>query len=590
MNTELKQFIDRHIQVDTDTNKLSVLSLPCGVGKSEYIKYLFAEAIQTNKGLIVITDSVERLNDYVINSQDDYLIEYIQRNLSRISILTADTMSKEVTALNYKPIILMTTQRYFNLDREEIIKLTTGSIKRDRIIFDEKIYILESRKLTVKSLNDIATALREGLDNTVVDDDKQWLIGQYDQLNKVLQQRLRENEALNNNTANFRREVFFDADGLRISVDDDKFNTLISRYRTLLRRYNPEVLKDLKAIEKLMIDGAITSQKVKSKSSNQDYQNYFTVVINNVDKLINVGAKVFVLDGTADISPEYKLNCVDMIDCTPFKKDLSKLTIDIINVNTSKGKLSSKGSKTDNLIKSISDYIKSQPQNYDTIFTYQAIENKFKDQFKYVNHFGNIKGSNQYREVNNICQVGLNRWSELIYVLYANEIGRCNDFGESLIKRIYDVETIDRIRCSLILSDIEQNIYRCSIRNYGNNQKCNYMLMFNTTEKSRLFKDYQPLVTMIEKRYKPLGAMINVIDAPTKFKLLKSIERNQETNTKKILRWLSANKGNTFHINDMLLNLNLTQKQFRRIKDKDLSIKQLFEKMKTNKRGYYIVK
>jgi len=590
LNTELKLFIDKHIQEDTDTNKLSVLPLPCGVGKSKYIKYLLADAIQTNKGLIVVTDSVERLNDYVTNSQDDFLIEYLQRNLSRVSFLTSDTLSKEVLTLSYKPIILMTTQRYFNLDRDEIIKLTTGSIKRDRIIFDEKVYLLESHKLTVKSLNDIATALREGLDNTVVDDDKQWLIGQYDQLNKVLQQRLRENEELNNNTANFRREVFFDADGLTISVDDVKFKDLISKYRALLRRYNPDVLKDLQAIDKLLIDGAITSQKVKSKSSNQEYQNYFTVVINNVDKLINVGAKVFVMDGTADISPEYKLNCVDMIDCTPFKRNLSELTINIVNVNTSKGKLTQKGSKTDNLIKSIIDYIKSDPKVYNTIFTYQAIESRFKDQFKYVDHFGNIKGSNQYREVANICQVGLNRWSELIYVLYSNEIGRYNDFDKSLIKRIYDIETIDKIRCSLILADIEQNIYRCSIRNKDNNQKCNYMILFNTFERSKLFKDYKPLVTMLERRYKPLGATINVIDTPTKFKLLKSIERNQETNTKKILRWLSANKGNTFHINDMLLNLNLTQKQFRRIKDKDLSIKQFFENMKTNKRGYYIVK
>ena len=214
MIDELKQFIDKHIKEDADTNKLSVLPLPCGVGKSEYIKYLLADAIQNNKGLIVVTDSVDRLNDYVSNSQDDYLVEYIQRNLNRVSILTSDTLSKEVLTLSYKPIILMTTQHYFNLDRDEIIKLTTGSVKRERIIFDEKVYLLESRKLTVKSLNDIATALREGLDNTVVDDDKQRLIGQYDQLNTVLQQRLRENEELNNNTANFRREVFFNADGL----------------------------------------------------------------------------------------------------------------------------------------------------------------------------------------------------------------------------------------------------------------------------------------------------------------------------------------------------------------------------------------
>lgn len=588
MIEELKQFINKHIKEDTDTNKLSVLPLPCGVGKSEYIKYLLAEAIQRNKGLIVVTDSVERLNDYVMNGQDDFLIEYLQRNLNRVSILTSDTLSKEVLTISYKPIILMTTQRYFSLDREEIIKLTTGSIKRDRIIFDEKIYILESRKLTVKSLNDIATALREGLDNTVVDDDKQWLIGQYDQLNAVLQQRLRENEESNNNTANFRREVFFDADGLTISVDDDKFNTLISRYRTLLRRYNPEVLKDLKAIDKLLIDGAITSQKVKSKSSNQDYQNYFTVVINNVDRLINVGAKVFVMDGTADISPEYKLNCVDMIDCTPFKRDLSKLTINIVNVNTSKGKLTSKSSKTDNLIKSIIDYIKSDPQDYNTIFTYQSIEHRFKDQFKNVNHFGNIKGSNQYREVNNICQVGLNRWSELIYVLYANEIGRCNDLDESLIKRIYDVETIDRIRCSLILSDIEQNIYRCSIRNNGNKHKCNYMILFNTIERSKLFKDYKPLVTMLERRYKPLGAMINVIDTPPKFKLLKAEERNSENETslQKFNEWFKRQpKGRLFKRSDLKNEIKLTDPQFKEVKRTGI-----LNHFKTQKQGVYQTK
>lgn len=588
MNTELKQFIDKHIKEDTDENKLSVLPLPCGVGKSEYIKYLLAEAIQTNKGLIVVTDSVERLNDYVTNGQDDFLIEYLQRNLNRVSILTSDTLSKEVLTISYKPIILMTTQRYFSLDREEIIKLTTGSIKRDHIIFDEKIYILESRKLTVKSLNDIATALREGLDNTVVDDDKQWLIGQYDQLNAVLQQRLRENEELNNNTANFRREVFFDADGLQISVDDVKFNTLISKYKTLLRRYNPEALKDLQAIDKLLIDGAITSQKVKSKSSNQEYQNYFTVVINNVDKLINVGAKVFVMDGTADISPEYKLNCVNMIDCKPFKKDLSKLTINIVNVNTSKGKLTTKSSKTDNLIKSIIDYIKSQPQDYDTIFTYQAIESRFKDQFKNINHFGNIKGSNQYREVNNICQVGLNRWSELIYVLYANEIGRCNDLDESLIKRIYDTETIDKIRCSLILADIEQNIYRCSIRNKDNNQKCNYMLMFNTVERSKLFKDYRPLVTMIERRYKPLGVTINVIDTPPKFKLLKAEERNSENETslQKFSEWFKRQpKGRLFKRSDLKNEIKLTDSQFKEIKRTNI-----LNCFRTQKQGVYQIK
>lgn len=589
------------MQENTDTNKISVFPLPCGVGKSEYIKYLLADALQTGKGLIVVTDSVERLNDYVTNGQDDYLVEYLQRNLNKVSILTAETTSKEVPTLYYKPILLMTTQRYFSLEREEIIKLTTGSIKRSHIIFDEKVYLLESRKLTVKSLNDIATALREGLDNTVIDDDKQWLISQYDHLNTVLQQKLRENEKLNNNTDNFRREVFFDADGLKISVDDDKFNTLISKYKALLRRYKPDILKDLKAIDKLLIDGAITSQKVKSKSSNQDYQNYFTVVTNNIDKLINIGAKVFVMDGTADISPEYKLNCVDLIDCTPFNRDLSKLTINIVNVNTSKGKLTQKGSKTDNLIKSIIDYIKSQPQNYDTVFTYQAIENKFKDRFCNVNHFGNIKGSNQYREINNICQVGLNRWSELIYILYANEIGVYNDSKQSvitthdktniltnLVKRVYDKVTIDDIRCKLILTDIEQNLYRCKIRNYGNTEACTYTILCSTDENTIIFENYQPLVDAIKSRYEPLGATVNVIDTPMEFKLLKAKERKTESETslQKFCEWLKyQSKGRMFRRADIKKEINLSDSQFKDIKNTGI-----LNNFRTKKQGVYQIK
>lgn len=94
---------------------------------------------------------------------------------------------------------------------------------------------------------------------------------------------------------------------------------------------------------------------------------------------------------------------------------------------------------------------------------------------------------------------------------------------------------------------------------------------------------------MIKARYEPYGATVNIIDTPIEFKLLKAEERQQDTHTKKILGWLAVNKG-TFYINDMLSELNLRQKQFKRIKEKDASIKELFENMKTNKRGYYFNK
>lgn len=592
LNTSLKQFLDKHIQEDTDTNTISVFPLPCGVGKSEYIKYAIADALINKYGLIIVTDLIERLNGYISKHHNDgteNLTNYIRRNSQSISILTADSIKIEIPTVSYKPIIMMTTQRYFNLARDEIIVLTTEhQVKRKRIIFDEKIFLLESRKLTIKSLNNIATALNEGLDNTVNPEEKQWLIKQYNTFNFELQKKLTENEELNNNTDNLRREVYFNSDMLSMSDDAHKFKKLIFKYKSQLQKYNPEFFKDIAAIEKLLIDGVVTSQKIKSKTSHQEYKNYFTVVTNNIDKLINVGAKVFVLDGTADISPEYRLKCVNMIDCTPFKRDLSNLSINIVNINTSKDRLINNGNKSIKTISAIIDYIKAQPCDINTIFTYQAIEDKFKNEFKNVAHFGNIKGSNEYRNINNICQVGLNRWSEIIYMLYANEIGRCNDSDNSIVKRIYDKETIDNIRCRLILADIEQNLFRCKIRNDNNIENCTYTLICSASEKSNLYEKYQPLVDMIKSRYEPLGATINVYDTPTEFKLLKADERKAENKTsmQKFNEWFKLQpKGRLFKRFDLKNEIKLTDSQFKEVKRTGV-----LNHLKTQKQGVYQIK
>lgn len=589
MNKKLKQYLDKHIQEDTDTNTISVFPLPCGVGKSEYIKYLIADALINKYGLIVVTDAVDRLNSYTNSKQNEQLAEYINRNRNSISILSADTILTEIRTIPLKQIVLMTTQRYFNLNREEITNLTLGqSYKRSKIVFDEKIYLLEVRKLTIKSLDNIAIALKEALDNTVNQDDKQWLISQYSNFNYKLQDKLAENEQQNNDTKSFKREIYLNSDGLTISEDEAKFNALVEKYKYLLKKYNPDILKDLKAINKLLFDGAVTSQKVKFKKTNKDYQNYFTVVTNNADKLINIGAKVFVLDGTAQISPEYKLNCVNMVDCSRFKKDLSKLTINIINVNTSKDRLTRAGDKTEKLIQAIINYIKAQPINIDTVFTYKVIENKFKNEFKNVEHFGNIKGTNQYRNVNNICQVGLNRWSELIYLLYANEIGQFNHPDKSFNHRIYDKEDIDNIRCRLILADIEQNLFRCKIRNSDNSEKCTYTLICSTSEKTGIFENYQPLVNMIKARYEKAGATVNIIDTPIEFKILKAEERNarNETYLQKFNKWLAHQpESRVFKRADIIKECNMSNSQF-----KELKRVGILNQFRTDKQGIYIIK
>lgn len=574
---------------DTDTKTVTVFPLACGIGKSEYIRYTIADALENNYGLIIVTDSIDRLNGYINSEQDHQLLTYIDRNKDRISVLDSKNISDEIKTISYKPVLLMSTQRYFNLTKKDILIFTSGQqYERDRIIFDEKVYLLQERKITVESLDEISTAFKVALDNMVNQDEKQWLITQYDNFNTALQQRIVENENQNNNIQSYKRELYFEPNGLTISEDDVKFNKLVEKYKQHLNKYNADIVKNIEAINKLLVDGVITSKKAANAKSRNEYDNYFTVIINNIDKLIDIGAKVFVLDGTADISPEYTLNCVNMVDCSRFNRNLNKLTVNIVDVNTSKTRLTEKGNKTASLIHTIIDYIKAQPLNIDTVFTYKTISKKFTDNFANVNHFGNIKGSNQYREITNIFQVGLNRYSDLIHMLIANEIAQYNYPDKSFNHRIYDKETIDNIRCRLIMADFEQNLFRCKIRNIDNTEPCTYTLMCNVSEKNRLFEDYQPLVDMIKARYEPLGATINIIETPMPFKLLKTNERNtkNKTSIQKFNDWYKKQpSGRIFKRADILSECNLSISQFKDVKNSGI-----LNTLKSDKQGIYIIK
>lgn len=582
MNSELKQFLDYHLNADTDTKTVKVFPLPCGVGKSEYIKYLISDALNKNYGLIVVTDEVERLHSYTA-AQDEQLTEYIHRNIHRISILSSSTIATEAKVLHEKPIVLMCTQRYFNLSIDEIKQLTAT---RRKIVFDEKPYIFVTYKLTIESLNNVDSALKEGLDDTVNQDDKEMLVSTWNAINAILQNELKTNEALN---TDYKREIYFNPSALIESEAKKKFYDLIGKYKPLLKRYNTaDIAKTIDAVEQLMTEGIVTSLKVKYKNSGNSYNNYFTVLINNIPKLTDIEASVFVLDGTSDISPEYDLNCVKKVDCRKFQPDLRCLTINIINVNTSKDRLTKNGDKTDSLIKTIIEYIKSQPQNINTIFTYKGIADKFKEVFDNVNWFGNIKGTNQYREVCHICQVGLNRYPDLTYMLYANAIGQCNDSNTGFTNRTYSKETIDSIRCRLILADIEQNLYRCKIRSRDNKVNCTYTLICNVDERSRLFEAYSPLLDMIKARYKSLGATIRYIDAPAQFKLLKAKERKTQSKTtvQKFEEWYKNQpKGRVFKRADIMSECNMNESQF-----KDLKKTDILKNFATDKQGVYKVK
>lgn len=101
----------------------------------------------------------------------------------------------------------MSTQRYFGLDLPELKSFTHS---RKKIVFDEKPFIFEIEKITINKLNTVDTVLKEVLNDTVNQSDKETLIECWASIISKLQNELKTNEKLNDS---YKRELFFKLDG-----------------------------------------------------------------------------------------------------------------------------------------------------------------------------------------------------------------------------------------------------------------------------------------------------------------------------------------------------------------------------------------
>lgn len=572
MNNKLNQFLDAHIKPSSNTNIVDVFPIRCGLGKSTYIKYRLYQALLTNEGLIIVTDEIDRLKNYII---DNDLIEYIKRNQNKLTLLTSDNISTELKTLHLKNIVLLTTQRYFNLTVDEIKELTKN---RKIIIFDEKPYFSEQIKINISTFNNIDTALHIALDNTIKPTDKDWLIIQWELLRAKFQNVIKEYEQLN---IKGKLELWHYKVNETISENDEQFIKLINKYKLKLQKYDIETYKNILAIIQIVYEGAtFTSCKIKSKAPEQKYENYFTILIDNKDKMITSGAKVYVLDGTSDISPDYNVSYVNKIDCSNFLLPLNKLTINCVNITTSKNRFDK--SDRNKYIDCIVDYIRSLPNKCDVIFTYQKIEPIFKNHFDIVNHFGNIKGKNDYKDKTNIVQVGLNRYSDLAYKLQAG-YNALEKYEGKKVTIIAGKSKIDSVMYNTILADIEQNLYRTKIRNADNIDMVTYTILFNTNQ-------YNHLIELLKARYGFYGATINVIDTPKKIKEFNLINRKSQNRTafQKFTEWYKTQTiSRLMKSKDIRNEIDLSTEQFKDLMRKEV-VKQII--VPAAKKGYYYIK
>ena len=612
---QLEFFKDMYelITTDRNSNKITCIPARCGIGKSSFIKTLmmvcthglFYGARKEPIGLIVLTDNIQRLESYSdINADNEskWIAEFYKEFSDKIIVLKSDEpFRKQLEEQIYKPILLMSTQRYFMLDddiRELLFTFYNDKKRyaRNRVIFDERPYFSESIDLSIENLNQIDTALKMGLDDTVID--KNWMINEFEQFSKYLQSVMHQKELIRDKSI----YLFWRSQRKSLTCDDEKFFNLIRKNRdSLANKYN-NCYRDLLNFKVLLDKGGIFY--CQKKKDGGKYNKGFIILKNNIEcfYLGKKKAKFFVFDATCNIDPAYDLDYVEIVDCHKYEIPL-KMKITNVNVATTKCALCNSKKVSQTMTTAMQKYLGDKAKlgfKHDMlVVTYQEILKRFSKKFKYCGYFGNMKGYNTFRHITKMAQVGFNRYTDLAYYLI---FCSCNPKAYEILKDKTEAETIDlfdllfkngsyssklrEIMYRSIIADFEQNIFRIAVRNYDNTQPIEIWTFCNRSSQT-----YKELFERLEDRFKPLGVIFEYETDAIEIKIEKVKMRctpdNKKNNTQIVLNWTELQKlGRKFRTIDILKETGLSNKQFQKTKE-CLPIKMFFDKYKTNKQGFY---
>ena len=587
--TEFFDYALNQINSDRDTDRITVLSARCGLGKSTFLQVLVQCWLKQNaeRGLIIVTDNLERLSEF--NSSDN-----------RIAYLTAENKATEIKRQVYCPVLLMSTQRFSqcdNLDMFLTYQEHGKKLKRDTIIFDEAPYLYRTDRLGIDELDIVHAALNGGISDLCNPVDKGWLLEQYDLFREYLINKIISLEWQRPKTTYL---YWRDPERDSISENDTKFFDIIKKYMPEINPKYPTVKRILEDMLYVMKNGCIF--KSFKLNDGNDYSKGFIVFRDLHERyLLGDGVKTFIFDATAKMSEQYPFyaSWLTMLDCDQFNVPLDWMHIHLIDVNTTRNALLMKSDK-DEKLSAIKKYIQdlSVDPNDSLLISYKPlIENgDFLDigfDEKNSRYFGNTRGHNNSMDKHTYFQVGCNRQTDinyLILLLLANE-----DFEMSVRDGYIDVESsiaqfddllrhelVDSIMCAELTTDFVQNVFRTKARNIDNTDRIDVYLFY---------KESDNLMTELQCAFGRLKAKITV-DTLEELDLSKILNRKSktETNAQKIVKWIEVQpKGRKFDIKEFLAETGLSDKNFKVTKKKNPTLQRKFDSMKVGK-GKYIIR
>ena len=566
-----------------DHSHAYLLPIMCGLGKSTAVSLLVKQNLYPgSKGILIFTDRKDNFPAYTNPRGDEEFLEMLRSGgIFDITEMTAENIHSTRIEQKKAPVLIANTQRLFQSSDSEINELIRwNGGARPLIIIDEKPPLLKAVKLSLEKLSAAGDAISQFCPREDEEaEQRNWCEMQWERIKTAIMQAYRKNERECKDLPMF---TCYLPPIPGLPEEDARFNAFFQHNRGHFR--TDGVLDTINCSIQLIKEGGLITCRRDPARKKANFA--FHMLLDQRDKVINRAALTVILDGTGDISPEYKQNYITIPEESCFSRDLSKLHISLVNVPTSKQNLQGKEDKNAYAL-AMKEFLNRHHgvDEKKVIFTYkdpqgkEDIEYAFQSVFgkENVNHFGNIKGSNEYNDARIVAQFGLFQFPPVYYLqLYLNK----HPEEYAAIKSMKSLEAANyleqlqrenpeyrEIVDYSLMADIEQNFFRSKIRMADNEDNIFFYLFMNLST-------HQNLIRLMKERYGPLKAVIDDsnTDVPEEFMFAKAMNykaaNDQPTDVQRIRQWVNSQKpartnGKARFTTDALCKENgITPRQF----------------------------
>ncbi|MFT4413887.1 hypothetical protein ACLM5H_08515 [Fredinandcohnia humi] len=602
-------------------DKITVIPAKAGFGKSSYI-YSFMRTLCNHinkgdlskfatKGAIIVTDKIEVLREFEKDIFEDmgyyneknktkysYMLESWNKNSFKDGICKNEAVtsyeygmcsSKECPFYKnckmsyqkfqqiYSPILLMTNARFkqYGDQIEEYKKWVDKAGKeqvREIIIIDEKPAIIDDFRIDTQLFSDLKKTIEEIDTNG-------------DEARNIKEQLLVELHKVETDFLRLRQSV---ATYRNCICSGSKGTVFNEEFRKHWKNYIGFKHQDaLDAIEKLFIQGALWC--------NANTPFFKTL---GVKDFYYPGFKTYIFDATSELDPDYDNERFQFLDIEDYK-NYENVTFHIFKneaMNMSKSAMSAKKHYWKN--KAVAEwilnnfrektYVVSYKNNVDIISNFLKLKANDEKQFiildkgeekPLIPHFGDTKGSNEFKDAKYMIQIGWNRAPSDEY------LAQCLSRKANLNKVFEKRENQEEKTASLLENDrglflnydeaniymwrkmaveFEQEVFRTSIRDFSADNAVDIYI----------FKPSKKVINLISQRFRKCK-FIEINGVPIEFQEQKVLGRKtpsgEDNIIQRFIKWLRDDwDGSQISINEIKSNFKISDKNWEKINSKQV--------------------